>query len=405
MLLTSGCNALLMIASQIAGSDGKFFRVYSEANLFMFGDMRRVFGPITVGLIVGAIALTFVLTGVFDILGSRMGGSGGYAAVVNGDTISLTDFNREYQQRMEYFQSMMKGKMDPKILKKMGFERQVLNELVRRQLLLQQAEKLGLRVSDQELKDKIQDLPYFKKEGKFDASYYQKLLAANSIQPARFEENIREDLLRQKFVSMVYDFARASDAEVHDAFLIAENKRSVPYIFISADRFMSKANTKPKTAVAAKPPAVEPAVKPEEAAKKARAAADALYAQIKGLSPDRAQAIVKAKGFELKTSEAFNRNAAIPGVGYVPDLTKDAFEAASPLLKEAKLYETRGSYVIAFAPRVHAPDLSKFDKEKEHLAESLVDKKRQTILDDWLGDAHQRAKVKINSALAQQEKE
>lgn len=372
----------------------------------MFGDMRRIFGPISVGLIVGAISLTFVLTGVFDVLGSRMGGgAGGYAALVNGDSISLSDFNREYQQRMEYFQSMMKGKMDPKMLRKMGFERQILEELVRRQLLVQQADKLGMRVSDQELRDKIQDLPYFKKDGHFDATYYKRLLNANGMQPTRFEERIREDLLRAKFVDMVHGLARVSDEEVHEAFLNNEDKRSVPYVFVSTDHFAPKKDTKKDAKKDAKAPAVAPDLKPEELAKQAHDAAQSLYTQIKDVSLDKARAIAKAKGFELKTSEPFNRSGAVTGVGYVPDLAKDAFDASAPLSKEAKLYETRGSYVIAFAPTAHAPDLSKFDKEKDQLAESLEEKKRQAILEEWMNDARQRARVKVNAALAAQQQD
>jgi len=420
----------------------------------MFQTMRRVFGPITVGLIVGAIAIVFVATGAMDVLGGRMGGGGGgYAAMVNGDSISINDFNREYQARMESFQSMMQGKVDPKFLKQLGVEKQVLEDLIRKQIMLQQAHKLNLVVSDEELKDRIQDLPYFKKDGKFNAAYYRELLKANGQQPARFEERIREDLVRGKFAELVRGMARVSLEEARHEFLSNEDRRSVSYVLVNSSYGRERVTVSPKeaedflkteaglnstkqhyeqykflytkksAAPLAKPKAGEPAAKPEylafdevktriavdllkdrradEATKITRAVAEGILAVGKSSGLDALKASAKARGLDVKTSEKFNRSqGSIAGLGVLPDLVKDAF---STLSKEAKIYENRGSFVVAFSPMEYQPDLAKFDKEKDALLDSLAQKKHQTLVEQWVSDARQNARVKINPILFQQD--
>lgn len=421
----------------------------------MFQTMRRVFGPITIGLIIGAIAIVFVMTGAFDVLGTRFGSGGGYAAMVNGDSISLNDFNREYQSRLEYFQSMMQGKVDPKFLKQLGIEKQVLEDLIRKQVMLQQANKLNLIVSDEELRDRIQELPYFKKDGKFDAQYYRQLLLANGQQPARFEERVREDLVRAKFADLLRAMARVSESEAKLEFLSREDKRSVSYVLVSStygrDRISvsakekedflkteaglntakqhyeqykflyAKKGSKPQLAKPGQtPPAQEYEPfenvklkiaenllkdrKGDEATKLTRATAEGLFAALKGKNLAEIKTVAKAKGFDLKVSEKFSREQGpIPGIGVVPDLVRDAFATPSPLKSEARLYETRGSYVIAFTPTTFTPDLTKFGKEREQLIESLAQKKHQALIEQWITDARQKASIKVNPALVQQD--
>ena len=97
----------------------------------MFESMRKVFGPVAVSIIIGAIALVFVFYGVFNPRSTSGVGGGALAATVNGDGITMQDYGRQYQQRVDYYQSMMKGKADPALLKQLGIGKQIIEEMIR----------------------------------------------------------------------------------------------------------------------------------------------------------------------------------------------------------------------------------------------------------------------------------
>lgn len=411
----------------------------------MFEMMRKVFGPVAVAVIVGAIALVFVFSGVFN---PKSGGIGGdaVAAKVNGDAISMQDFAREYQQRVEFYQNMMKGKVDENLLKSLGIQKQVIEELVRRKLMLQEAERMGLTVSDEEVRDKIREMPYFKnKEGKFDASQYNATLSANRYSPATFENMVREDLLRNHLAEFMRNRVRVSAKEVEEEFLSSEDRRQIDYVVLTretAKKLLVVSDTdvnellktepgknavklnyeqnkgeymKPMAKTAKGQPPAKPEFIPleqvqrkvavevlkdrrtEELGKINRTLANELLAKAKA---GQLKAFAKSKGLELKTTEKFNRQESfIPGVGDVPALMADAYKAGSPLLGEPKLYESNGRFVVAQRLQEYKPNPATFAKERERLESQAATRKSQQFYEQWMGELRAQAKVSMSKNL------
>lgn len=434
----------------------------------MFETMRKIFGPIAVSVIIGAVALVFVFSGVFNPDGTGGMGAGAMAANVNGDAISLQEFSREYQQRVDFYSNMMKGKADPKLLAQMGLKQQVLEDMIRRKLMLQEARKMGLRVSDEEVREKIAEMPYFKsKDGKFDSARYNQLLTANNYSPATFEDTVRDDQLRGHLVEFLRARTRVSDKEVENEFLASEDKRQVNYVFVSRDevrkkivvsdkeiadflkndanvgaaktyyeqnkfaymKLPAKAQKKDTKKIADKPEADKPEEEPkpefhpfdevkqkvaaeilkdrrtEEVAKATKAIADELVAKAKS-GDAQLKSLAKSKGLEVKTTEKFNRlQGAIPGIGEVPDLLADAFKEPSPLVQAPKLYETRGSFILAHDLKSFKPNLADLSKDKDKLVQQVTAKKEQAMYEQWMGSLRQQAKVSINKAVERKDEE
>lgn len=69
--------------------------------------------------------------------------------------------------------------------------------------LLAEAQNAGVQVSDQEVIDFIKKLPFFQKEGKYQAEYYQQFvrgfLGSQGISSTRFEQIVREQLIVDQF--------------------------------------------------------------------------------------------------------------------------------------------------------------------------------------------------------------
>ena len=145
--------------------------------------------PLVLKIIMGVIAITFVISmGWYGIQSS----DGDVVVSVNGEDIKVQDYRRSYNRAVDYYREMYKDKFDSDLLEKMNLRDKVMEDLVARELWLESANDLGLRVSDDELRDGIMKMKMFHKEGRFERKLYERLLETNRLTVAVFEESQRE---------------------------------------------------------------------------------------------------------------------------------------------------------------------------------------------------------------------
>lgn len=174
--------------------------------------------PWVLKIIMGVIALTFVITmGWWGIKQPKEN----VVVSVNGHNIMIQDYRKAYNRAVEYYREVYKDKFDSDMLDKMNVKDKVIEELVKRELWLDTAQKLGLMVSDAELRDSIMKMNAFHKDGRFNSTLYQKVLEANRMRTADFEELQRRDLLMEKIKRIVKDSVQVTDDEVNDAYPVA----------------------------------------------------------------------------------------------------------------------------------------------------------------------------------------
>ncbi len=161
--------------------------------------------------IIVVITVTFLF---FGIWGPSMGGR--TVAKVNGYVISGDELNREYQDMYDNYRKIMKDQMPDNFSK--IIRSQALRRLVQDRLLVQEAERVGLRVTDAELQSVIMQVPAFSRAGRFDQRMYERALEGINMKPAAFEENQRESLLRRKLMQLVEDGVSVTDAELSAAY-------------------------------------------------------------------------------------------------------------------------------------------------------------------------------------------
>jgi peptidyl-prolyl cis-trans isomerase D len=157
--------------------------------------------------IVVLITVTFLFFGIYP---SNVGGRS--VARVGGEVITVDDFNRTYQTLYDNYRQLLKDKFDASFTKTL--KSQALQQLVVGKLLVQEAERVGLRVSDEELQNVIMKTPAFTRNGKFDKRTYEQMLYQINMKPAAFEASQREYLLRQKLEQLVRDGVVVTDTEL-----------------------------------------------------------------------------------------------------------------------------------------------------------------------------------------------
>jgi peptidyl-prolyl cis-trans isomerase D len=155
---------------------------------------------------------------------SQDGSGGGAAAWVNGEPIPAREFVQELEYRKDQYRNMLGAQYDEKLLETFQVPQRTLEEMVQYKLLAQQAHKLDFRVPDNELVDHIKAIPYFQRDGKFDAALYSKL-------PNRGleERRQRERLLLTRMQSYLVDRVKLTPQELRDAYRLKETKVDVDY--------------------------------------------------------------------------------------------------------------------------------------------------------------------------------
>lgn len=197
-------------------------------------------------LIFGAIIVVFVAyfgqgSAGFTSMGDGAPASG-YAAKVNGEEISVREFQTAYGSMLQAYQQQSGGAFDEKMAEQLGLKDTVLDRLVERRLLVEVARENGLAVADDEVKKAIREIPAFQKDGQFDFPTYKAVLANSlGLAPEKFEEEVRGDLLREKMIAQVRQAAKASDEEVREEYRRDTDKAALTVVRFAAPSFMADA--------------------------------------------------------------------------------------------------------------------------------------------------------------------
>ena len=200
--------------------------------------LRRSSRSWIIYLAIGAIVVVFIFWGV----GSYKAGQAQVAAEVNGTVIPMIAFAQQYNDLIKQYQERAGGELTPEMLKAMHLKEMALSRLVDETLLLQAGPRLGLEVSNAELRRDIESLPSFQQNGKFDEKRYFWVLSRVHLSPHEFEAQERQRLLIRKVVEEVTSLAKVSDAELQEFFRMGREEVDVNYLLVSPEGFMAREN-------------------------------------------------------------------------------------------------------------------------------------------------------------------
>jgi peptidyl-prolyl cis-trans isomerase D len=190
------------------------------------------------------VCLAFVLFYIPDFLGRGSGittdASSDTVAVVNGNEIRADEFRRSYQAQLQAYRSAYGGNMNEQLLKQLGIDQQILQQLVDERAALAEADRVGVKVSDAEVAQRIYSMPAFQENGGFiGQTRYQQLLAAQRppLTTSEFEESVRRSLLMEKLRASITDWLAVSDKELQDEYKRRNDKVKLAVVAFNADSF------------------------------------------------------------------------------------------------------------------------------------------------------------------------
>lgn len=161
---------------------------------------------------------------------------GNWAATVNGDVIRQQDFALAYGRQMDYMRRNAEQSgfaFDDQMAERFGMRGQVIDQLIERRLLTEEAERRGFKVSDAELLD------FLKKNYGVDNANYQQyddwVRRVFQCSVRQFEENTRGEIMAQKMAEVVMENVGVSEGELKDNFMHEHDKVMASYVKFDID--------------------------------------------------------------------------------------------------------------------------------------------------------------------------
>lgn len=189
-----------------------------------------------------AVIAVFILGFVFWSGGPSQDPASQVVAKVGNERITAVEFDRQYRAQVERYRQMYQGNFSPELERALDLPKNVLDSMIERMLRLEAAQRMNLSVSDKELAEKIVTLPFFQEAGQFiGREKYERMLRGNGIAPERFEEELREDLLLQKYGDLVKASVVVPESELLREYAARNDKATIEYILVPAGRIESNA--------------------------------------------------------------------------------------------------------------------------------------------------------------------
>lgn len=196
-------------------------------------------GVVAKGILV-LVIFSFAFAGVSSYLGTSTDLP---VAIVNGDEVSGSELEQAFQNERSRIEQQF-GDMfetlaaDDSYMN--GIKQNVLEKLIGDKLIDQAGQELGLRVSDDQIKQAIFSEPAFQTDGVFDNDRYQAVLRQLGYQANDFKNMMRVDMTRRQLLSALVGSEFALDGEAKQLAEVQGQTRDIRYLSVDSTPFLTE---------------------------------------------------------------------------------------------------------------------------------------------------------------------
>lgn len=186
---------------------------------------KRLFAWVILPLLVVGL-VSYLIPGVGGVWGHEIGVP--FVARVGSTEISPA----ELRVALHRFLRSSQVPYDRKLLRQLRIEQQILNQLISREIVLQQGRRLGVDATSEEIQEKILTVPAFLEEGNFFLARYKAILRQNGLTVEEFEESVRFEIMQEKLRGLVTEYVNVSDWEAEEDYRLRNEKARIRYAVI-----------------------------------------------------------------------------------------------------------------------------------------------------------------------------
>ncbi len=148
-------------------------------------------------------------------------------ASVDGQPITLGEFNRARRAQLEQYRTQLGAQFDVAAFDTPELRDQLLNSLIDQRTIAIAATQGRYSVSDEMLRRTIASIPAVQADGQFSSERYRQVLAAQGMTPTVFEAGLRRDLALAQVLQPIGQTARVPDAVAQKILALVTEQRTV----------------------------------------------------------------------------------------------------------------------------------------------------------------------------------
>jgi peptidyl-prolyl cis-trans isomerase D len=190
------------------------------------------------------VILAFVILYVPALTDRGQGTPAETLVEVGGLRVSLGEYQRAYNRLKQYYSQQ--GRIDENMIRQLGLEGQVLDNLVSERLVELESKRLGIAVPDDAVARAIATAPDFQDAGKFiGKDEIRRRLELAGMSEDDLEHSWRQRIERESLEALIGAGVQVSDAEVEREFRRRTEQLRLEYVQVDSARYKVEAAVSP----------------------------------------------------------------------------------------------------------------------------------------------------------------
>ena len=183
-------------------------------------------------IVMGLLIVAFGIWGIADIF---HGFGQSALATVGGTEISTEQFRQIYNDRLQQIGRQFGRPLPPDQVRALGLDRQILQQVVAEAALDEDAQRKGLKVSDEEISRQIKSDPNFRgANNAFDAGRFAGLIRQLGYTEQRYVAEQRNMALRRQIIGTMTDGVEPSKTLLEALNRFQNEQRTIDYVKLGA---------------------------------------------------------------------------------------------------------------------------------------------------------------------------
>ncbi|UCH95397.1 MAG: SurA N-terminal domain-containing protein [Candidatus Aminicenantes bacterium] len=154
------------------------------------------------------------------------------------------EYQRQLLRQLQNFKERYKENFNKSMIARSGIPERTLQEMIQLTIILMEAEKLNIKVSDEELNNRIINHPMFQQDGKFigETNYLRFLAEGLHMDVTEFEDQFKKQIIGEKLQELVTGPLVMDDDTLQDKYKKEKDQTQLDFITFKPERIKKDIN-------------------------------------------------------------------------------------------------------------------------------------------------------------------